>query len=226
MTPDPMESSDRDIETLELHLDPDCGLWIPLTLRDFDSQIVIRTPRTTIQHFGSNALPAYYPMVDASHFGDVDEFCDPKNPDLAPDRVRLKPQGEDAVTFPVERDPPLGPDGGAEATKTTRKQCPYKECGWQGAPYDPDDTASTIVAEEDAIVHWETEHGGKIPETATFGDHQCPECYAGHGLHETASCSECGYIPESVRAENRRSDRSHTTDSQQDCNGADSGDGA
>lgn len=88
----------------ETHLGED-GLWIPPELREFDSQVVIRTPRGTVQHFGDGPLDAYYGLVDESAFGEVDEFRDPKNPELAPNRVSIKPQGEDAVTLEVDLNP-------------------------------------------------------------------------------------------------------------------------
>lgn len=43
----------------------------------------------------------YYGMIDESHFGDPDEMMDPKNPELAPNRVSIKPQGEDAVVYEI-----------------------------------------------------------------------------------------------------------------------------
>ena len=86
------------------HVDETHGLWIPPRFREFDRQIVIRTPRATIQHFGSNATDPYYGLVDASHFGAVEEIPNPRNPDLAPNSVSLKPQGEEAVTFEVAAD--------------------------------------------------------------------------------------------------------------------------
>lgn len=86
----------------EPHLD-DRGLWIPPHLREFTSQIVFRTPRATIQHFesGGGELDPYYGMIDESHFGDPDEMMDPKNPELAPNRVSIKPQGEEAVVYEI-----------------------------------------------------------------------------------------------------------------------------
>lgn len=98
-----MHSSTAENEPPNTHLDPECGLWIPPQFREFESQIVIRTPRATIQHFGNPPLDPYYGMVDASHFGDTEEMRDPKNPDLAPDRIRIKPQGEDATELAVDR---------------------------------------------------------------------------------------------------------------------------
>ncbi|MUV59951.1 hypothetical protein [Halobacterium sp. CBA1126] len=83
------------------HLHEDHGLWIPPQFREFDTQLVIRTPRTTIQHY-SDGLDAYYAMITAADFGDPSEIRDPKNPDLAPDHVRFKPQGEDAVELAVD----------------------------------------------------------------------------------------------------------------------------
>ncbi|RLM88161.1 hypothetical protein D3D02_13195 [Halobellus sp. Atlit-38R] len=82
-----------------------------------------------------------------------------------------------------------------------QKECPYRGCGWTGREYDPESTHETIAAEVDATIHWESEHGGEIPEDAEFGDQQCPECYAVHGMNGTVSCSECGHIPEEVRAD-------------------------
>lgn len=71
------------------------GLFIPSDLREFSGQIVFRTPLATIQHFGWEPLAAYYGLIDASHFGDVNSFeqCDPQNPALAPDRVRIETRG-------------------------------------------------------------------------------------------------------------------------------------
>jgi len=42
-----------------LHVDADRGLWLPPELRDFEKQIVFRTPRATLQHFGSGPLDPY-----------------------------------------------------------------------------------------------------------------------------------------------------------------------
>lgn len=83
------------------------GLWIPPELRDFEAQIVIRTPRATVQHFGGegSSIGPFYGMVDATHFGlDPDDPAtkNAKNPELAPDRVSIKPQGEEAQEFGVK----------------------------------------------------------------------------------------------------------------------------
>lgn len=96
-------------EDRELHIGRG-GLWIPPELREFEQQIVFRTPRSTIQHFGSQPLEGYYGMIDESHFGD--DVDDGQNPSLAPDRVSIKPQGEDAREFRVETDPDVRCDGG------------------------------------------------------------------------------------------------------------------
>jgi hypothetical protein len=85
----------------ETHVDAQRGLWIPPQYRDFDTQLVIRTPRTTIQHY-SDGTDAYYGMVTEADFGPVEEFQDPKNPELAPRQVSFKPQGEPADTLSVE----------------------------------------------------------------------------------------------------------------------------
>ncbi|QHS17219.1 hypothetical protein GWK26_08730 [haloarchaeon 3A1-DGR] len=85
-----------------LHVDDDLGLWIPPEFREFDSQVVFRTPRATIQHFGSQPLDAFYGLIDESHFGDLGDINHPKNPELAPNSASIKLQGEDAVVFEVE----------------------------------------------------------------------------------------------------------------------------
>lgn len=80
------------------------GLWIPPDLREFTAQVVIRTPRATIQHFqpGGGELDPYYGMIDESDFGDPGDMRDPRNPKLAPTTVSIKPQGEEAVTLEVD----------------------------------------------------------------------------------------------------------------------------
>ena len=90
------------VDTDALHVDADHGLWLPPEIRTYDKQIVFRTPRTTIQHFGSDDLDPYYGLIDEDSFGDPGDFRDPKNPELAPNRVSIKPQGEEAIVFEVE----------------------------------------------------------------------------------------------------------------------------
>lgn len=82
----------------------DSGLMIPDPLREFTAQIVFRTPRATMpsDESGGGVLDPHYGMIDESHFGDPAEMRDPKNPELDPDRVSIKPQGEDAVVLEVE----------------------------------------------------------------------------------------------------------------------------
>ena len=92
------------------HIDEDEGLWVPPRFREFDRGIVFRTPRGTIQHFGSNPLDPYYGMITADDFGDADELYDCRNPQLAPNKVSIKPYGEDAQVFDVEQ--VAIPDGG------------------------------------------------------------------------------------------------------------------
>ena len=98
----------------------------------------------------------------------------------------------------IDRGDGIETDGGSDAD---RIQCPYNGCDWESREYDPNDYLETVTREEDAVVHWEDEHDGEIPDSAEFGDEQCPECYAAHGLNGTVSCSECGHIPEEVRAD-------------------------
>ncbi|WP_256289916.1 hypothetical protein [Halobellus inordinatus] len=104
-------------------------------------------------------------------------------------------EAETGLSIP-RHDEQIRADGGQE-----QKECPYRGCDWTGREYNPGSTHETIAAEVDATIHWESEHGGEIPEDAEFGDQQCPECYAVHGMNGTVSCSECGHIPEEVRAD-------------------------
>ncbi|WP_276259875.1 hypothetical protein [Haloglomus litoreum] len=91
------------------------GLWIPPELREFEAQLVIRTPAVTVQYFSSDGeTEAYYPLVRPRHFGPADAFEDLQNPELAPDRVRIKPQGEPAVELTV-----TGADGPCPAPDAT-----------------------------------------------------------------------------------------------------------
>lgn len=94
----------------------DSGLWIPPAFREFYRQTVIRTPRQTIQHFGeaSDSLGPYLDGVDERDFGDPSEFTNPRNPELAPNQISIKPEGEDAVTLDVEPNPGIRCDGGVE----------------------------------------------------------------------------------------------------------------
>lgn len=96
---DPVEIPLDELEATHVGRD---GLWIPPALREFTGQVVIRTPRATLQHFGSGPLEPYYGMVDESHFGNLAGIVDPQNPGLSPDTVTIKPQGEPAVEFDVE----------------------------------------------------------------------------------------------------------------------------
>lgn len=85
-----------------LHVDADRGLWVPPEVRSFDKQIVFRTPRSTIQHFGSTSMDPYYGLIDERSFGDPEDMRDPRNPELAPNLVSIKKQGEEAIVFEVE----------------------------------------------------------------------------------------------------------------------------
>ena len=85
-----------------LHVDADHGLWLPPEIREFEQQVVFRTPRATVQHFGPAPLDPYYGLIDEDSFGDPEDFRDPKNPELAPNRVSIKKQGEEPIVFEVE----------------------------------------------------------------------------------------------------------------------------
>ena len=95
--------SDAQSETT--HVDAD-GLRMPPALRTVTGQIVFRTPRATIQHFqsGGGETDAYYPLIDETHFGRLEELDAAQNPELAPNRVSIKPRGETPRVFEVTLD--------------------------------------------------------------------------------------------------------------------------
>jgi hypothetical protein len=80
--------------------------------------------------------------------------------------------------------------------QTHRIDCPG--CDWQSREFE--ELPAELAAKVDAGLHYVDEHGGRIPDSAPFGDDQCPECFDILGLDGTVSCSECGFIPEKVRA--------------------------
>lgn len=80
-----------------------------------------------------------------------------------------------------------------------RLDCPEPGCDWS-TTFDTRETYDREAKKIDAGMHWLEAHGGEIPGEANFGNHQCPECFDLLGLDGTASCSECGHIPEKVRA--------------------------
>lgn len=81
------------------------GVYIPERLRETDGQVVIRTPRTTIQHFSLPQLGPTYAMVRQDHFGPVESFDrgedSLRNPHLVPNRMSVKHEGEDPVILEV-----------------------------------------------------------------------------------------------------------------------------
>ena len=166
MSENAVDDSDRTEDDLrtdgagETHLDPDRGLWIPLELRDLAPQTVFRTPRATVQHFATaqSDADAYYGLIDGSHFGDPGDIRDPQNPDLAPDRVRIQPQGEDPVELVVNLDPDLRTDGGTDTGDTEQDALNEKPladwCSLCGQGYHPN-LAITIADEtDDGEYHW------------------------------------------------------------------------
>lgn len=84
-----------------LSVSPDMGLWLPEDMRDFDRQIVFRTPRMTTQHYGSDPVGIHYPLVQPDAFGEPDEMRDARNPELAPNLVSIKKEGEEPEVFEV-----------------------------------------------------------------------------------------------------------------------------
>jgi len=86
-----------------------------------------------------------------------------------------------------------------DARETRVLGCPV--CDWTRELPSDSTTYERLSAEVDAEVHWENEHGdAEVPGEAPFGQHRCPECKDFHGLLGSASCGNCGFIPDSVRA--------------------------
>jgi hypothetical protein len=144
----------------ETHIDDERGLFIPEDLREFDSQIVFRTPRATIQHFGSQSVDAYYGMIYADQFGDPDEMRDPKNPELAPNREKIKPQGEEPVTLTVDVESEIRADGGT--TRDTTRPDPEDDpfvCSLCGVALG----SGKRIAGDDYCDACQREHGMKPP---------------------------------------------------------------
>jgi len=94
--------SEPESEEATPYLHPDRGLWVPPRFREFGQGVVFRTPRGTVQHYGSRPLDPFYGMVREDDFGSPDDFRDCQNPDLAPNKVSIKLYGEDAETFELE----------------------------------------------------------------------------------------------------------------------------
>jgi len=82
------------------------------------------------------------------------------------------------------------------ATSTDRLDCP--ECDWQSREFEA--LSGEITAKVDAEMHYVDNHDGPIPDDAPFGYDQCPRCLDIDGFNGTVSCSECGFVPEGVRA--------------------------
>ena len=74
--------------------------------------------------------------------------------------------------------------------------CP--DCDWQSREFEQ--VEGEIAAQVDAGIHYIDTHQSRIPDGAPFGHYQCPDCFALHGFNGTVSCSECGFIPQKVRA--------------------------
>ncbi|WP_254271116.1 hypothetical protein [Haloarcula marina] len=161
----------------------DAGLYIPADLREFEGQVVFRTPRCTIQHFGSQALAAYYGLIDADDFGDVAEMPDPKNPDLAPNGLRITPQGGESVEFEVETEPEIRTDGGPQFETPAEKHL----VGEANVEF------QCAVAANDQFDHPNPEFCDHEPETVTLDD---PAYVDGNGnIHvpgRPVECPECG----------------------------------
>jgi predicted RNA-binding Zn-ribbon protein involved in translation (DUF1610 family) len=151
----------------ETHLDSD-GLYIPHSLREFDRQVVIRTPRTTHQFFSSDGeLPAYYGLVTDDEFGDPAEFREAKNPELAPDRVSIKPEGEDAVVLTVDLDPGIRPSGDDPAIQPDGGAVTERDYEW-----------ARRMEGGDPIVGWTCDTCGHEIEYAYQPSllRECPDC--------------------------------------------------
>jgi len=79
---------------------------------------------------------------------------------------------------------------------TYQIRCP--DCTWESDGFE--DYRGEAFAQVNAAMHYVQVHGGVIPDDAAFGDEQCPKCEAILGFNDSVSCSECGFIPEGVRA--------------------------
>lgn len=101
-------------EGYDTSIHPDRGLWLPPEFRNTDGQTVFRTPRATIQHYTALDDAAYYGMIDESHFGDPDDIRDPQNPELAPNEITIKLEGDDPTRLTVNTDTEIRADGGVE----------------------------------------------------------------------------------------------------------------
>lgn len=84
-----------------LQLDPEKGLELPPTYADHEGGLVIRTPRSTIDHKAATMFEDYYPLVDDTHFDLEGTKYDVHNPELDDYTVTLKRYGEEAETFSV-----------------------------------------------------------------------------------------------------------------------------
>jgi hypothetical protein len=85
---------------------------------------------------------------------------------------------------------------GMSEDDTDRIDCP--DCDWQSREFEV--LSEELASKVDTAMHYVDEHDGEIPDDAPFGNDQCPECLDIHGFNGTISCSECGFIPERVRA--------------------------
>ncbi|WP_058365220.1 hypothetical protein [Haloparvum sedimenti] len=84
----------------QLRVDTD-GLHLPDRYAEHEGGLVVRTPRSTIDHRSRSAGSACYGLVGPTDFRHAEDLIDPRNPKLAPDRVSLKRYGEEAETFRV-----------------------------------------------------------------------------------------------------------------------------
>ena len=100
-------------------------------------------------------------------------------------------------TRPTEQET-LVTDGGRDEfdAGVYRIECPACADQWEYGTQ-----MEGVARKVDAALHWQMNHDGKIPEDASFGEHQCPNCLDVLGLNGTVSCSECGFVPEGVRAD-------------------------
>lgn len=77
-------------------------------------------------------------------------------------------------------------------------KCPEPGCTWKSREFEK--YTGELASKVDAGLHYVETHGGRIPEEEEFGNEQCPNCFDVNGLNGTVSCSECGFVPEKVRA--------------------------
>ena len=169
----------------ETHLDDD-GLWIPPEFQT-DKQLVIRTPRSTIQHWGEFDS-GYYGMVTERDFGNVDDIRNPQNGELAPDKVSLKIAGEDAHVLEVVQEPEAVADGGVAFDSADEAADALEEVITAAEPALSEDERATATAVSQFLAR---EEDGYTPIEKRLKDIS-DEIRSDHGIGEAAYFGDIG----------------------------------